>query len=352
MRDSDDEESNDNNLSTESAGVGKSGILVKKRFKNFSEKYDRGQFLRKGAFGQIFECSQKDSQGEDKEQKKALKVLKKNLLSQKPALDDLLVNEFKILMDTKHPHIVRMYDIFQDRMHFYVVQERFDGSDLYQTLKYRSYTEDESSQIIKQTLLALKFLHDQNIVHRDIKSDNLYALTDDENPNPGQITVKLTDFGLAARIDTEIGGLKGFAGTPEYMPPEVVLQPGNKAFPQKPDPTNAHIITQKSDIFAVGVLTYEILTGHTAFSFACKSPIRLYNAILRKEPQFKEVVFQYCTEDCIDFIKLCLTKDMEARPSTDELLKHPWLCSPTDQMLGSSVANSEVVKNTSFRASV
>ena len=80
------------------------------------------------------------------------------------------------------------------------------------------------------------------------------------------------------------------------------------------------LITQKSDIFAVGVLTYEILTGHTAFSFACKSSLRLYNAILQKEPQFKEEVFQYCTEDCIDFIKQCLIKDKDSRPSTDELL--------------------------------
>ena len=108
-------------------------------------------------------------------------------------------------------------------------------------------------------------------------------MSEEENPNPGQLAVKLTDFGLAARIDPEVGGLKGFAGTPEYMPPEVILQPGNKAF-QKPDPNKVPLITQKSDIFAVGVLTYEILTGHTAFSFACKSSLRLYNAILQKDP--------------------------------------------------------------------
>ena len=86
------------------------------------------------------------------------------------------------------------------------------------------------------------------------------------------------------------------------MVPEVVKQPGNKALP-KPDPVNVPLITQKADIFALGVLTYEVLTGSTAFSFACKTSLRLYSAILRKEPQFKEEVFQYCTEDCIDFIR-------------------------------------------------
>ena len=80
------------------------------------------------------------------------------------------------------------------------------------------------------------------------------------------------------------------------------------------EPSKVPLITQKSDIFAIGVLAYEVLTSHTAFSFACKTSVRLYNAILSKEPQFKEEVFQYCSEDCINFIKWCLTKEADARP--------------------------------------
>ena len=125
-----------------------------------------------------------------------------------------------------------------------------------------------------------------------------------DNPDePGQIQVKLSDFGLAVKTDPHLGGIRGFAGTPEYMAPEVVRQPGNKALQQHDVPLPVPLITQKVDIFAVGVLTYEVLTGSTAFSFACKSSRRLYMAILGKEPQYKEEVFQYCTEDCIDFIK-------------------------------------------------
>ena len=84
--------------------------MIKKRFKTFSEKYDRGKLLGKGAFGHVYQCWLNGSGG--KKQVHALKILKKNLLSQKPALDDLLVNEFQILMKSKHPHIVRMFDIF------------------------------------------------------------------------------------------------------------------------------------------------------------------------------------------------------------------------------------------------
>jgi len=116
-----------------------------------------------------------------------LKILKKNLLSQKPALDDLLVNEFKVLMDARHPNIIRMYDIFQDRQNFFVVQELLKGEDLYETLGHRTFSEDEAIQIVRQTLMALKFLHEQNIVHRDIKSDNLLILQSLDTANPDEI---------------------------------------------------------------------------------------------------------------------------------------------------------------------
>lgn len=93
------------------------------------------------------------------------------------------------------------------------------GDDLYVVLGERSFTEDDAIIIIKHTLLALKYFHDFNIVHRDIKSDHLILTTD----RYGQICVKLTDFSLASRIDENEDGLRGFAGTPEYMAPEVVL---------------------------------------------------------------------------------------------------------------------------------
>lgn len=124
-------------------------------------------------------------------------------------------------MDAKHPNIARLYDVFQDKKNFYVVQEYLPGDDLYVTLGERIFTEDEAIQIIKQTLMALKYFHDRNIVHRDIKSDNLILIQDEMIP--GKLQIKITDFSLASKIDPVEGGLKGFAGTPEYMAPEVVL---------------------------------------------------------------------------------------------------------------------------------
>lgn len=66
------------------------------------------------------------------------------------------------------------------------------------------------------------------------------------------------------------------------------------------------------------------MTGRTAFHFACKSSLRLYNAILNKEPLFNEDIWKRCSSDCIDFIQKCLTKDQTVRPNVNELFKHPW----------------------------
>lgn len=142
----------------------------------FSDKYDKGKQIGSGPFGHVYHCwvrddgtvapvdtaagsSEADTDG-GKKKLLTLKILKKNLLSQKPALDDLLVNEFRVLMDARHPNIIRMFDIFQDRQNFFVVQEHLVGEDLYSALYRISFTEEQAIQIIKQTLQALKFLHE------------------------------------------------------------------------------------------------------------------------------------------------------------------------------------------------
>jgi len=145
-------------------------------------------------------------------------------------------------------------------------------------------------------------------LHRDLKSNNVSIEFDAE----GHVIAKLIDFSLSVKIKSESGGLRGFAGTPEYMAPEVVRQPGNRALtPSK----SAPLITLKADVFAIGILAYEVLTGSTAFGFACKTRMALYSAILHQEPQFKERVFRHCSSECIDFIKQCLIKRQDLRPS-------------------------------------
>ena len=103
-------------------------IMPHKKAHKFSDKYAKGKQIGSGPFGHVYHCWVRDdaiigdqddesSFKEDTGEKKllTLKILKKNLLSQKPVLDDLLINEFKVLMNARHANIIRMYDIFQDR---------------------------------------------------------------------------------------------------------------------------------------------------------------------------------------------------------------------------------------------
>jgi len=218
------------------------------------EIYEVGSQLGKGAFGEVFKVWPKGTNGE--QEVFALKVLNKKKLLTDDLANTLLRNEFHILMDAEHPNIVRMFDIFQDESSFYVVQELMSGGDLYQSITSgREFKESDVSSIIKMAASSLTYLHKMSIVHRDLKSDNLLF----ENKDDDDLTVKLADFGLACYIDPDKGGIKGMAGTPEYMAPEVVMQATEKNRVLRP------LYDFKADVFSLGCLTHELISGQTPF---------------------------------------------------------------------------------------
>ena len=143
---------------------------IKRKPRKFSEKYSKGKQVGKGPFGHVYNCWVRDDMLADvgggdadtednglveksgEKRPLTLKILKKNLLSQKPILDDLLNTQFKVLMDARHPNIIRMFDIFQDRQNFFVVQEFLKGQDLYYALNSGViFSEEQAQKIIRQT---------------------------------------------------------------------------------------------------------------------------------------------------------------------------------------------------------
>lgn len=115
-----------------------------RRPNHFNDKYNKGKLIGKTSFGQVYMCWLRSDAPDGNEESNRpphpskilqLKILKKNLLAHKPSQDDLLVNEFTVLTEAwDHPHIVRHYDLFQDRYNFYVITELLHGEDLYVTL--------------------------------------------------------------------------------------------------------------------------------------------------------------------------------------------------------------------------
>ena len=110
-----------------------------------------------------------------------------------------------MLQNTDHPHIVRVMELLEDEAKFYIVSELVTGGELYDyIIKKKKLTEKSSANIIKQILLAINYMHKQNIVHRDIKPENI-LLSPEEGLSGDDIQIKLTDFGFATFFKTEQG---------------------------------------------------------------------------------------------------------------------------------------------------
>ncbi len=155
--------------------------------------------------------------------------------------------EATLLMDFKHDAIVQVYDHFKEGSYTYIVEEFIDGISLEALIRRERYLSNEAAMLILyEVARALKYAHDKGVVHRDIKPGNILI------SNKGE--VKLVDFGIATPVEGTEDSLTrdGMTlGTPAYIPPE-----------QIGDARNAD---KRADIYSLGVVLYETLTGKTPF---------------------------------------------------------------------------------------
>jgi hypothetical protein len=155
--------------------------------------------------------------------------------------------EARLMMDFKHEHIVQVYDHFKEGASYYIVEEFVDGISLEGLIKKERYLSNEAALLILyEVTKALKYAHDKHVIHRDIKPGNILI------SNRGE--VKLVDFGIATSLEESDDGLTRegmILGTPSYIPPEQIS-----------DAKNAD---KRADIYSLGVVLYEMLTGKTPF---------------------------------------------------------------------------------------
>ena len=149
--------------------------------------------------------------------------------------------------------------------------------------------------------MALNYMHKKNIVHRDLKPENI-LIESLEN-----LEIKLTDFGFATYFDQK-GKLDEVLGSPLYMPPEIVMK-------QKYD--------AKVDVWSAGVVSFILLSGKPPFMGESKEEV--YKAIRETEHAYTTQEWSQISDDAKDFLRICLDKNPETRPSAEALLNHPWL---------------------------
>src|SRR5438552_2055757 len=175
----------------------------------------------------------------------AVKVMAPGLGSTSASATDRFEREAKILKQLNHPNIVKLFGVGKHHGTRYLAMEYIEGESLDHVMARRGrITWEEVVTLGQQLCAGLQYAHEKGIVHRDLKPSNLMVLADG--------TVKLTDFGIAKDLDvTQLTAANCTVGTAAYMSPEQC----------RGDPN----ITAKSDLYSLGVMFYELLTGKKPF---------------------------------------------------------------------------------------
>ncbi|KAI8903502.1 kinase-like domain-containing protein [Gorgonomyces haynaldii] len=258
--------------------------------------YKIGNVIGKGGFATVYECFRPNSS-----EPLALKIINRHTIpgTQWITVDDAVVPlEIWILMNVSHDNIIQFVDWDQDKDHVYLVTHTlvFDPSpkreiqDLYAFIETRQLSEYQAMYIFKQIVHAVAYLHDQGLVHRDIKDENI--LIDQ------QLNVRLIDFG-AASFYNRGRRLSYFMGTIQYAAPEILCS--------KPyDPVSA-------EVWALGCLLYILATNRLPFS-SVEQAVRHPMAVPAKP----------LSSSLTNLLNGMLTKDPEKRMLLDDVMEHPW----------------------------
>ncbi|EGR27301.1 protein kinase domain protein [Ichthyophthirius multifiliis] len=252
--------------------------------------------IGKGGFGKVWRVEHKKTK-----QIYAMKEMLKSKIITKRSVNSVM-SERNLLSQLKHPFIVNMNYAFQDRDNLYLLMDLVNGGDLrFHIGRHRRFKENQTLFFVCCIILAFEYLHENNVIHRDVKPENLVLDTDGY--------VKLTDLGVA-RVWRE-DNAQDTSGTPGYMAPEVMCRQN-------------HGIAV--DYFALGVIAYEFMMGRRPYLGRNRKEIR--DQILSKQVQIKkqEIPEGYSIE-AADFINRCIQRKPANRLGVNgpqEVKCHPW----------------------------
>jgi len=258
-----------------------------------NNKYEKLEAVGHGAYGNVFK-GRDSSNGE-------LVAIKEVKLTGSTAehLHDVM-SEIDLLKSLNHEHIVKYLDSFKTRSHLYIILEFMENGDLSSALKpnkFGVFPEPLAAVYIAQVLQGLVYLHEQGVVHRDIKGANI--LTTSEG------LVKLADFGVATNLEAAGQEMQDVVGTPYWMAPEVIEMTE---------------VTAGSDVWSVGCLVVELLTGHPPY-YELQPMSALFRIVQDVHPPLPEGISTHME----DFLLLCFQKEARQRPDAQTLLTHPWI---------------------------
>ncbi|XP_061003984.1 serine/threonine-protein kinase 33 isoform X1 [Dama dama] len=272
------------------------------------EIYTFGRILGQGSFGMVIEAI-------DKERATKWAIKKVNKEKAGSSAVKLLEREVDILKSVKHEHIIHLEQVFETPKKMYLVMELCEDGELKEILDRKGhFSENETRWIIQSLASAIAYLHNKDIVHRDLKLENIMVKSSfiDAN-NEMNLNIKVTDFGLAVKKHGRSEAmLQTTCGTPIYMAPEVI---------------NAHDYSQQCDIWSIGVIMYILLCGKAPFM--ASSEEKLFELIKKGELHFKNSIWNSISDCAKSVLKQLMKVDPAHRLTAKELLDNQWLTGNT-----------------------
>ena len=263
----------------------------------FLDNYDVIKQLGKGGYGKVYEVKNKKS-GEIRACKHLSKLNTKNL--------EKFEREINILINTDHPNIVKIYEIYESQRSLYIVMEECKGGEIFDRIidhiqAKNMYSEKDAAEMFLQVMSAVEYCHNNGICHRDLKPENLLYL----NPGPEKNNpIRVIDFGLSQVISPS-KKLKTKVGTAYYVSPEIL----NGDY------------TEKCDVWSAGVILYIFLSGDPPFNGPSDSEI--YAKISKMKFTFPEKKWRTISNEAKDLITHMIAPE-DVRYTAKQVLQHSW----------------------------
>jgi len=284
-----------------------------------SKKYKILSKLGEGSFGMVYLAQNKYTK--EKVAMKEIKKANKDLLS-----DGEIRDEIDILKKLDHPDIVRIIESFNTKESYFLVTEYCEGGELFDQVR-NQLSETQIAVIFRQLLSGLAYLHSHNIVHRDLKLENILIHEIEKSKTTGEdlFNIKIIDFGTA-RIFDKTKNPQSIVGSSYYIAPEVLKQRYNK----------------ECDLWSVGVILYMFIVGHAPFDGCDDEEITsniqcgIYSKIDKR--------WKKSSREVKDLIQKLLVYQPKKRLTAIQALQHPWFKITDSNILYDNVPKNDIIK--------
>lgn len=249
-----------------------------------------------------------------------MKIIDMSRMDKKQQKD--AANEVKVLASLKHPYIVSYRESFTEHRNLAIVMDYADGGDLHERIAktrkaMKTFSEDKVVRWFTEATLALKYMHDKHVLHRDLKSQNLFLTSQDR--------LRIGDFGISKVLESTAAFAKTTIGTPYYLSPEICME--------KP-------YSFASDIWALGCILYELAALRVPFD--ASSLQSLVHKITRgAAPLLPSAYSSELRQLCSDL----LHREQSQRPAAPEILQRPVIQAEIRRMLREEQAKTASKEN-------